>query len=185
MPDLRDSIWPSKKEQRHDRGADQKNAYSRFATTRLCRLLAASALIGLLALPQLTSRSLAGGQQAQCRSGQLHLVIETQGENTTAWMNVGVRNTGARCSAASVARLTITQSGKRAAVRGNPLVRHIQRVFKQGRTTLIRADWSNWCGSRQHLGLRASFGELFAGEPFAVLPVCLSSKGHSRLVLIK
>ena len=149
------------------------------------RLILASALVSVLTLSSAAPGSPSVGQQGRCRSGQLHLVVDTQGENTTAWISVGVRMTGPSCSSSGVVKLTIALSGKRAEIRGNPLSRRIQGVFNHRQTTVVRADWSNWCRSREGVRLRVSFGDLITVEPFSVLPVCLSPKSPSRLSLIK
>ena len=156
-----------------------------FIVNRWRRLLAVIALLGLLAVSHPAPFAVADGGVSPCRSDQLRLTIQTQGENTTARIDATIRNLARRCTITAVVRLTITRYGKRAAVSGNPLSHRFQGVLRNGRAIVMRADWMNWCGGRQGLRVHATLDGKFARAAFHTLPLCLQPTDSSRLLLIK
>lgn len=80
---------------------------------------------------------------------------------------------------------TIDQRGRRAAVKGSPLRFALRDEIGHGRTRVLRADWSNWCGPRRGLTIRARYAGLVAASTFRHLPVCLSRSAPSRLAAIR
>ncbi len=146
-------------------------------------LLLATALLVVFASVGQTFAASAGVMA--CKSSQLQVIVQTQGENTTARIDTVVRNTGQRCSVAALAKLTITRHGSRAVISGNPLSHRFSGVLRHGRTTVTRADWMNWCGGRLGLRVRALFAMHTTRASFHVIPLCLQPTEKSRLVLIK
>jgi hypothetical protein len=152
-------------------------------TQRLCLVAALAALIAGAA----GAVASAGGDRsptASCRWDRLRWSIETQGENTTTWIGVELRNSGPACALSGAATLTIEQLGHPARVVGNPLRLPLHGLIGPGRERLLRADWDNWCGSRRGLSLRVRYGRVGVLSRFSHLPVCLSRSGPSRLRVI-
>lgn len=113
--------------------------------------------------------------------------VNTQGENTTAWIGVTVRNEGAACvlpKGSAGIRLVIELGGRRAAVAGNPLTLSLSGGLMPEGTRLLIGDWRNWCGSRRGVSLLASFSGSVIRSHFSVLPVCLNRGSVSRLVAV-
>jgi hypothetical protein len=122
-----------------------------------------------------------------CARSQLRVSLATQGESTTAWIGVSLRNRGPACTFTRVDRvsLEIEVRGRRAHVEGNPLTLGARGRVGQGETRLLIADWSNWCGSRRTIVLVARVGAATDRAAFSVLPACLQSVRRSRLVAVR
>ena len=110
--------------------------------------------------------------------------METQGLSGTAWIGVTVRNTGARCTLGGSVSYLIKRAGFRAAVRGNPLKIPVKGAIGHGRSKLVKADWSNWCGRRVRFALTISYAGKTRHSGFAALPRCLDRKSPSQIVMI-
>jgi hypothetical protein len=123
-----------------------------------------------------------------CTSSQLALSVQTQGENTAAWIGVTVQNRGRACTITSVVgrvRLLIEVSGGRAEVAGNPLTLLASGRLAHGGTDLLIADWSNWCGPRRAIRLAIILARATTRARFSVLPVCLQRAQRSRFVAVR
>jgi hypothetical protein len=123
-----------------------------------------------------------------CASSQLAVSVQTQGENTTAWIGVTVQNRGGVCTLTKeVGRVTLlVEVGARAAaVRGNPLALAATGRLLHGGTRLLIADWMNWCGSRRAVRLAVSLGGSTTRAHFSTLPVCLQPAQPSRLFAVR
>jgi hypothetical protein len=120
----------------------------------------------------------------RCLASQLRLSVRTQGENTTAWIGVTLRNAGAACmlSRAHGVSVTVERRGARALVRGNPLTLHPSGRMRAGGVRLLVANWSNWCGPRDALTLVVHLGAATVRTRFATLPVCLGARSPSKLL---
>jgi hypothetical protein len=143
-------------------------------------LFALAVAIGLVA-----SNVAAHPSASACRRAAIHLASPTQGENTTVRVDLEVRNAGPRCHLGGTAALTVMRAAVPASVRGNPLRRTINRWLAQGVTTLVRADWTNWCGTRSDIRLRVRLNSLVLTRPLQKLPLCLQASARSRLLAIK
>lgn len=122
-----------------------------------------------------------------CKSAQLGVSVQTQGENTTAWIGVTVQNHGRACvltRAVGRVSLLVEQSGRPANVGGNPLTLFAMGRLQHGGTRLLIADWGNWCGSRRAIRLAVSLGGSTTRAPFSTLPVCLQPRQRSRLSVV-
>jgi hypothetical protein len=119
-----------------------------------------------------------------CASSQLAVSVQTQGENTTAWIGVTVQNRGRACVLArAVGRvsLLVERDGRPANVKGNPLTLFASGRFQHGGTRLLIADWGNWCGSRWAIRLAVTLAGSTTRARFSTLPVCLQPRQRSRL----
>jgi hypothetical protein len=119
-----------------------------------------------------------------CASSQLAVSVQTQGENTTAWIGVTVQNRGIACALTKdVGRvsLLVEQEGRPANVGGNPLTLFASGRLQHGGTRLLIADWGNWCGSRRAIRLAVTLGGSTTRARFSTLPVCLQPRQRSRL----
>lgn len=145
-------------------------------------LFAFAVAIGLAASNVAADPS-AGG--LACRRAAIRLASPTQGENTTVRVDFEVRNAGTRCHLDGTAALTVMRAAVAASVRGNPFRRTINRWLAHGVTTLVRADWTNWCGTRSEIRLRARLNSLVLTRPLRKLPLCLQATAASRLLAIK
>jgi len=119
-----------------------------------------------------------------CASSQLAVSVQTQGENTTAWIGVTVQNHGRACVLArAVGRvsLLVEQDGRPVNVGGNPVTLFASGRFQHGGTRLLIADWGNWCGSRRAIRLAVTLGGSTTRARFSTLPVCLQPRQRSRL----
>jgi hypothetical protein len=142
-------------------------------------------LFGALALAAATNAGAAGrAPSVRCKPSQLTVSVRTQGVATTAWIGVTVRNPGAACSLGGSVVFTIEQAGRRAAVNGNPLKRPVQGLLGRGHTRLVKAGWSNWCGTRRQLKLVVRYAGVTRRTTFDVLPVCIDRRRVSRLAPI-
>jgi hypothetical protein len=121
-----------------------------------------------------------------CALSKLRVSLETQGENTTAWIGVSLHNRGPACTLTRVDRvfLEIEVRGRRAHVAGNPLTLGARGRVGKGDTRLLISDWSNWCGSRRAIVVVARVGAATDRAGFSVLPACLQADRSSRLVAI-
>lgn len=122
-----------------------------------------------------------------CLASQLRASVRTQGENTTAWIGVTLRNSGAACALSRANRvlLAIERRGALARVHGNPLVLAPTGSIGPGGTRLLVADWSNWCGPRDSLTLVVRLGAGTVRARFSTLPVCLGAGAPSKLVAVR
>jgi photosystem II stability/assembly factor-like uncharacterized protein len=116
------------------------------------------------------------GPPAPCTGAQLGVAARTQGENTTAWIGVWVRNRGRACVATDVP-VTI-------AVAGSRLTMHASGRLDHGGSQLLVADWSNWCGTRAGVHVVATAGDAEAVVPVRPLPLCLQRGQRSRLLAV-
>jgi len=124
------------------------------------------------------------GGLAGCRSEQLRLSVTSQGENTTAWIGVSIRSRGGNCSLGGVVTLNVLGAGRLLRIVGNPLRVRASGLLGADGTRHVRADWSNWCGNRSGLMLRAQYAARTVASVFSSLPVCLNAAQPSRLVSI-
>jgi hypothetical protein len=125
------------------------------------------------------------GRVAGCRSEQLRLSVESQGENMTALIGVSIRNRGRSCRLDGDLTFRILRVGRLLRVAGNPLhVRTLGLLGTHG-TRFVPADWSNWCGNRSGLTLRVAYPARTVTLAFTYLPVCLNAAQPSRLVSIR
>jgi hypothetical protein len=146
----------------------------RFLIVGACLLLIAAATPAV-------SRS---GGVAGCRGEQLRLSVQSQGENTTAWIGVSIRNRGRRCRLDGVMTFKLLGAGRLLRIAGNPLRVRTSGLLGADGTRLVRADWSNWCGNRSGLTLRVQYAARTVTFAFAYFPVCLNAVQPSRLVAI-
>jgi hypothetical protein len=117
----------------------------------------------------------AGSTLHPCASSQLAVSVQTQGENTTAWIGVTVQNRGGACTLTSkVGRVTllVAVGGRPARVRGNPLTLIVTGRLLHAGTRMLIADWMNWCGSRRAVRLAVSLDGSTKQAHFSTLPVC-------------
>jgi hypothetical protein len=120
-----------------------------------------------------------------CTSRQVSLHVSAQGENETAAIDFLVTDDRSACRLNGEASLAVVQSGRLiSAVRGNPLRQAIDAVIQAGQSSLLIANWENWCGSRTDLRLRATIGSRVTTGRFLNLPVCLYPKKPSRLTKV-
>ena len=113
------------------------------------------------------------------------LVTSLEGAATEVVAFVGVVNRGPACHLRSVFSFAVTERGRLARVRTNPLRRWLRRDLAHGRTVLFDVWWSDWCGSQRaaQFSARVTLGRSRAFARYPLLPVCLSRAGSSRLVL--
>jgi hypothetical protein len=127
-----------------------------------------------------------GSRSAVARCGDSQLVphVQTQGENTTAWIGLLVRNRGASCLLHGQASINLWRGQHLALVRGNPLTINVRGQLPRARTWLVVADWSNWCGTRNSIRLTVRYRLARIHSTFSTLPVCLQARSPSRLVRV-
>jgi hypothetical protein len=119
-----------------------------------------------------------------CTRSQLAVSVQTQGENTTAWIGVTVQNRGRACVLARIVggfSVVVERDGRPANVKGNPLTLFASGRFQHGGTRLLIADWGNWCGSRRAIRLAVTLAGSTTRVRFSTLPVCLQPRQRSRL----
>jgi hypothetical protein len=146
----------------------------RFLIVGACLLLIAAATPAV-------SRS---GGAAGCGSEQLRLSVQSQGENTTAWIGVSIRNRGRGRNLDGVMTFKILGAGRLLRIAGDPLRVRTSGLLGAHGTRLIRADWSNWCGNRSGQTLRVKYAARTVTFAFTYSPVCLNADQPSRLVSI-
>jgi hypothetical protein len=120
-----------------------------------------------------------------CASAQLHMRVQVQGENTTTWIGVLIRNRRTECLLAGKMILTIVSSGRMPTIAGTPLYVRVRGLLGADGSRLVRADWSNWCGRRFGLELVADYAGLRTRSAFDHYPACLNPNVPSRLVAIR
>src|SRR5438445_13857532 len=121
---------------------------------------------------------------AWCTGSQLRIAVQSAGENTTAWIGVLIRNRQRECDLAGVMTLTIVGPQRPLRIAGNPLRLRVSGVVRTRGSHLVRADWSNWCGSRSRLTLLVEYMGRATRFPFAYSPVCLNTAWPSRLTVV-
>jgi len=142
-------------------------------------------LLGALTLAFAADAGAAGkAPAASCTSSQLRVSVQTQGVATAAWIALTVRNRGVACALGGSAVFTVDQSGRRAAVGGNPLRIPVRGQLGRGHTRLVKAAWSNWCHARRNLSLVARYAGVTRRMPFRALPACIDRKRPSQLAPI-
>jgi hypothetical protein len=119
---------------------------------------------------------------ARCAERSLAVVLPTvQGTAAEAVAFMSIFNRGAPCQLAATASLTVVAHRARvAAIRGNPVRYRIDQTIGHGATPLFDAWWSNWCGDRGALRVRATMGALTGSSSLHILPVCLDASSPSR-----
>ena len=140
----------------------------------------ACVLVIAVATPAVSRSGGVGG----CRSEQLRLSVNAQGENTTAWIGVSIRNRGRSCSLGGVVTFDILGAGRLLRIAGDPLRVRTSGLLGADGTRHIRSDWSNWCGNRSGLTLRVQYAARTVASVFTYMPVCLNAAQPSRLVSI-
>jgi hypothetical protein len=103
-----------------------------------------------------------------CASAQLHMRVQVQGESTTTWIGVLIRNRRTECLVAG--NLTIVSSGRMRTIAGTPLYVRVRGLLGADGSRLVRADWSNWCGRSFGLELVADFVGLRTRSAIRSLP---------------
>ena len=127
----------------------------------------------------------AAASPSRCMSKQVTFHVLAQGENQTAAIDFLATNRGSTCRLTGEASLTIVQSGRRfSGVRGNPIRARIDVVIRPGQTSIVIANWANWCGSRTNLRIRGAVGKRVTTARLLSLPVCLYPKHPSRLAKV-
>jgi hypothetical protein len=120
-----------------------------------------------------------------CSRTGITLAVHSQGENTTTWIGVDVAARSATCSLSGVATIAVIRRGSLLPVSGNPLHVRAFGALARGRSQLLRADWSNWCGDRAEIAVRVSYlGRRATLRPIRA-PVCLDVSKRSRLAVIR
>ena len=154
------------------------------SNSRLTRTASSPAGVALVSLLERLLQPAATSAPHPCASSQLAVSVQTQGENTTAWIGVTVQNHGRACVLArAVGRvsLSVEQNGRPANVGGNPLTLFASGRVQHGGTRLLIADWGNWCGSRRAIRLAVTLGRSTTRARFSTLPVCLQPRQPSQL----
>jgi len=126
-----------------------------------------------------------GSSASPCGASQLRLSVETQGESTTTWIGVRIRDLGRACVVSGAVELTVERAERPAAIEGNPLRLALTGSIGRGGSRLVRADWANWCGPRRGLSLRARYRGLSVRSRPRHVPVCLGREAASRLVPVR
>jgi hypothetical protein len=120
----------------------------------------------------------------QCSQSKLRMTVQSQGESSTAWIGVIIRNRQARCSLAGVMTIKIVRDGRLVKAAGNPLRVHVSGFLSARGSYFVRADWSNWCGKRSGLRLLVAYAGRASGLRFAYSPRCINRQSPSRLIPI-
>jgi hypothetical protein len=129
------------------------------------------------------------GGLARCGVGQLRFKVETQGENTTAWIGVRISDRGGPCRLSGSLTLAIYTGLHLALVKRNPITVNVSgslggsaRSSALARSDLVVFNWSNWCGSA-HPPPRivARYKSAAVRSGLNTLPVCIDSAGRSTL----
>lgn len=81
-------------------------------------LIVGASLLLIAAATPAVSQS---GGVAGCRSEQLRLSVQSQGENTTTWIGVSIRNHGRSCKLDGVMTFKLLGTGRLLRIAGNPL----------------------------------------------------------------
>lgn len=111
-------------------------------------------------------------------------MIRTQGESTTARVDLLVSNRQKRCRLEAKTVVTIEHMGVRARVVGNPFKATLERGLSTGTTDVLRLDWTNWCGQRTGIRVRATAGPLVAISALRPIPLCLQRRDPSKLLRV-
>jgi hypothetical protein len=124
---------------------------------------------------------------SRCAPGQLRLDLRPGSTATRAVVFLSVANRSrALCAVSGAVRFEVTQAGKRASIRNNPLVTHRHaELAPHGVESAEFAQfrWANWCGSRRSLALVARYDGITARSPVKSVPACIRSGTPSSLSL--